>query len=234
MIVYGQNPVEEILAVARDQIRRIVVDHDRRIEDLDIGDDIRCVIDPEELERLTNGGHHQGVAAELGDFQYANWEKLVGSVRDASTACFVVLDQVQDPHNLGAILRSAAALGVDGVLVPKDRSASVTDAVVRTSAGLAFRVPVCRVTNIARTLAELKEEGFWTVGTVMDGDTDLWDVDFKMKTALVLGGEGSGIRRLVQEGCDFKARIPMADGAESLNVSVAAAIAMYEIRRQLG
>lgn len=231
-VVYGKHPVEEVLMLAPKEIVRLVADYAERFRDFSIPEEIAVEVDPEELERITSGGNHQGIAAELAPFHYTPLSEVLTSIGGHPTAQIVVLDQVQDPHNLGAILRSAAALDADAVVIAKDRAAGVTDTVIRTSAGLAYRVPVCMVTNIARTLDSLREEGFWVVGTFMDGDTDLWDVDFEMKTALVMGGE-IGMRRLVREKCDFRARIPMAPGAESLNVSVAASVALYEIARQL-
>jgi 23S rRNA (guanosine2251-2'-O)-methyltransferase len=234
LIVYGRHPVEELLQAAPAQVERIVVDRGGRTDGLTLPEGLRIDVDAGELDRLTNGGNHQGIAAVLGPFRYTPLGELLAAVEDQTTACVVVLDQVQDPHNLGAILRSAAAFGADGVVIAKDRSASVTDTVVRTSAGLAYRVPIARVTNIARTLREMKEDHrFWAVATVLGGDTDIWDIDFKMKTALVMGGEGPGIRRLVEETCDFQARIPMQVGVDSLNVSVATGVVLYEIARQV-
>ncbi len=234
MIVYGRHPVEELLGVAPDELERLVVDRRDRADGLSLPDGLRVDIDSDELEQITRGGNHQGIAAVLGPFRYTPLGELLAAVEERTTACVVVLDQVQDPHNLGAILRSVAAFGADGVIIAKDRSASVTDTVVRTSAGLAYRVPIARVTNIARTLREMKEDHrFWAVATVLDGDTDVWDIDFQMKTALVMGGEGPGIRRLVDETCDFRARIPMSSGVDSLNVSVATGVMLYEIARQV-
>ncbi len=227
-IVYGRHPVEEIFAVARDQIERLVLDRADRADGLSLAG-LTVTVDAVELETLTQSGNHQGIAAVLQPFQYAPFEPL----REIAAGCVVVLDQVQDPHNLGAILRSAAALGASAVVIPKDRAAVVTDTVIRTSAGLAYRVPVVQVTNIARTLEALAESGFWSVGMMMDGDQTIAQVDLRGKIAIVVGGEGDGIRRLVAEKCDFRARIPMQTGAESLNVSVAAGVAMYEWRRQV-
>lgn len=226
-IVYGRHPVEEILAVARDQVVRIVVDRDNRVDDLDV-EGLRVIVDADELNLITRHGNHQGIAAELGEFRYAP----LSTATEIDSGCVVVLDQVQDPHNLGAVLRSAAALGAAAVIIPGDRAADVSDTVIRTSAGLAYRVPVVQVTNIARTLGELAKAGFWSTALVMDGEQELRSVDLAGKCALVLGGE-VGIRRLVLETCDFKARISMAEGAESLNVSVAAGIALYEWSRQI-
>lgn len=228
-VVYGRHPVEEILAVARPQVQRILVDRADRVRDLDVTG-LPVDVDPAALEELCRGGNHQGIAAVLGEFRYADLAALAA----IESGCVVVLDQVQDPHNLGAVLRTAAAIGVAGVVIARDRSAAVTDTVIRTSAGLAYRVPVAQVTNIARSLEELAAAGFWSVATVMDAEQTIWDVDLGGKIAIVMGGEGPGIRRLVLEKCDFRARIPMAEGAESLNVSVAAGIAMYEWRRQRG
>lgn len=233
MIVYGRHPVEELLVAAPSQVERLVVDRGGRTDGLSLPEGLRVDIDASELEHLTDGGNHQGIAALLGPFQYTPLGQVLDAVADDSTACVVVLDQVQDPHNLGAILRSAVAFGADGIVIPKDRSASVTETVVRTSAGLAFQIPIARVTNVARTLREMKDDHrFWAVATVLDGDTDVWDIDFQMKTALVVGGEGPGIRRLVRETCDFHARIPMHADVDSLNVSVATGVCLYEIARQ--
>lgn len=239
MRIYGIHPVEELLSVAPDRvttvyasdagassmetIRKLVADSDALIEPADNA----------RLDELAHGGNHQGVVAEATPFQYVELDELIERTEDASRACLVVLDQVQDPQNLGAILRSAAAMGVDGAVIPKDRAAGVTGAVVRASSGQAFRVPVAQITNVARTVDRLKEHGYWSVAAEMDADSqDLWDIDFDMKTALVIGSEHSGIRRLVHEKCDFYARIPMESGVESLNVAAAATVLLYEIRRQ--
>lgn len=144
----------------------------------------------------------------------------------------LVLDQVQDPHNLGACLRSAEGAGVQAVVVPKDRSAPMTPTVRMVATGAAERVPVARVTNLARTLGELKERGVWLVGTDEDAPQLLWEVDLTGPLAIVMGSEGSGLRRLTREACDFMARLPMAGGVASLNVSVATGICLFEAVRQ--
>jgi 23S rRNA (guanosine2251-2'-O)-methyltransferase len=227
IVVFGRRPVEEVLDVARDHIRRMVVDRVDRTAQLDTAG-LQVVVDAELLDNLCRG-NHQGVAAELNAFQYAPFDDLLQLER----GCVVVLDSVQDPHNLGAILRTAAVLGVDGVVIAKDRAADVTGTVVRTSAGLAYRVPIARVTNVARSLEQLAEAGFWSVGTDGGGDSAIWDVDLAAKTALVIGAEGTGLRRLVAKKCDFLAKIPMAVEGSSLNASVAAGMAIYEWRRQI-
>ncbi|MGM0558943.1 MAG: 23S rRNA (guanosine(2251)-2'-O)-methyltransferase RlmB [Myxococcota bacterium] len=239
MRIYGIHPVEELLKVAPDRvtkvyasdpgsqsmetIRSLVAEADALIEPA--GDD--------RLDEMAHGGNHQGVVVEATPFQYVELDDLVAQTAEQSRACVVVLDQVQDPQNLGAILRSAAAMGVDGVVIPKDRAAGVTAAVVRASSGQAYRVPVAQITNVARTVDRLKEHGYWSVGADMNaGSQDVWDIDFDMKTALVIGSESQGIRRLVSEKCDLHARIPMEPGVESLNAAAAATVMFYEIRRQ--
>lgn len=234
-IVYGKHPVEEILTVAREHILRIVVDRPDRV-DVEATTGLVVLHDPQLLEKLCGRGNHQGIAAELRPFRYATLDQIL----DGEDGCILVLDQVQDPHNLGAMLRTAAALGVRAVVIGKDRAAAVTDTVIRTSAGLAFRVDVVQVTNIARTLEQLAEHGFWSVALVSGdvsrseeaGAPPLWEVDLAAKTTLVMGGEGPGLRRLVLQRCDLRATIPMANGAQSLNVSVAAGMAIYEWSRQ--
>lgn len=239
MHIYGIHPTEELLRTAPDQIYTIFA-ADPSASKLD---DVRTLATSlglslqqasyDELDRMAEGGNHQGIVIQTRPFEYVGLDAVLHATKDAGRACVLVLDQIQDPHNLGAILRSAAAMGVDGVIIPKDRAAGVTAAVVRASAGQALRVRVARITNVARTLDELKDQGWWTAGAMLgEHTTDLWDMDFQMKTALVMGSEHQGIRRLVGEKCDFKVRIPMAAGVESLNVASAASILLYEVRRQ--
>lgn len=237
MIIFGVHPVEEILTTAPDAVRRIM---SSRLDATELAE-IRQLCEArgiwvqsvrkDELDQLAEG-NHQGVVAELHGFNYAHLPTIIDKLGDSPWARIVVLDQVQDPQNLGAILRSAAGLGVDAVIIPKDRAAAITSTVIRASAGLAFRVPVVQVTNIARTLDELKEVNFWTVGTFMENATPSWDMDFRMRTALVLGSEHKGVRPLVEKKCDFRVSIPMDEGTESLNVATAASILLYEIKRQ--
>lgn len=179
----------------------------------------------EELDRLTGGGRHQGVAARAGSFRYSAVEDVISAPGRGA----VVLDGIMDPRNLGAIVRSSRASGVRGLVIPQDRSAAVTAAVVTASAGTIFGVPVARVPNLARAMAALKEAGMWAVGLAADADSTVAEIPDLEEPALVVGGEGEGLRRLVRERCDFLARIPMAEAVESLNASVATAIALYEL-----
>lgn len=239
MNIFGVHPVEELIRTAPEQVQQVRSSRWDAVELAEVRSlcdaaGIRRVsVSKPELDEEIERGNHQGVVADTKEFPYANLETVLKGLGDRTTACILVLDQVQDPQNLGAILRAAAAFSVDAVVIPKDRAATITSTVVRASSGLAYRVPVAIATNVARTLSHLKEEGFWTVGAFMDGEFTTWDMDFKMKTALVMGGESKGIRPLVEKGCDFRTRIPMHSGVESLNVGVATAIMLYEIHKQI-
>jgi 23S rRNA (guanosine2251-2'-O)-methyltransferase len=185
------------------------------------------------LDRMTGGARHQGVVARYDAPVPLAESELPRLVDEAGNgALFLVLDGVTDPHNLGACLRSAEAAGVTAVVVPKDRAVGITPTVRRASAGAADRVPLVAATNLSRTLKSLKEAGVWFVGLVGDVDASIYSIDLKGPIAIVLGSEGEGMRRLTREACDFLAKIPMRGGVESLNVSVATGIALFEALRQ--
>lgn len=181
------------------------------------------------LRRLTGSPRHQGLAARTGPFQYRPLDELLG--RRAGP--LLMLDQIQDPHNLGALLRTAAATGVSGVLVPRHGAVGVTPTVEKVAAGAVNDVAICRVANLRRTLLDLKKAGYWSVGLMPGGGQNLFDLEVPSPWVLVLGGE-QGLRPLVLQTCDFRASIPMESAVESLNASVAGAVAMYELRRQGG
>jgi 23S rRNA (guanosine2251-2'-O)-methyltransferase len=178
---------------------------------------------------LARGAVHQGVAARVGPYPYVDLEDLLA----ASDPLVVVLDGVTDPHNLGAVMRVAEGAGASGVVIPKDRAAGVTPAAVKASAGASEHVPVSRVTNIRRAIDRMKEAGLW-VYAAEAGGTSYTELDLTGPVGLVLGSEGKGVRRLVREGCDGSVSIPMRGAVESLNVSVAAAVLLYEAGRQRG
>ncbi len=185
------------------------------------------------LEQLAGTPKHQNIVAEVELPEPLDFDGLLADVRQKSTApLLAMLDGVQDPHNLGAILRTADAAGIDGIIVPKDKAVGITPAVVKTSAGAAAHVPVAVVTNLARSMDALKDAGFWITGTDEDGDKLYTAGDFAGPTVIVLGSEGKGMKRLVRERCDFLVRIPMRGKVSSLNVSVAAGLLFYEARRQ--
>lgn len=189
-----------------------------------------------ELDRMTDGAVHQGVAARIPPYAYADPQDLMHDAMDRSEQPFVVaLDGVTDPRNLGAVIRSSAAFGVDGVIVPERRAAGMTASAWKTSAGAAARVPVARATNLTRTINEYKKAGFVVAGLAADGDVDLHNLETEMASGpffLIVGGEATGMSRLVRDNCDVIISIPMYDDTESLNAGVAAGIALYEIAKR--
>ena len=186
-----------------------------------------------ELDKITQGARHQGVAAQAEAAEIHDEGGLDGLLDGLRVAPFLlVLDGVQDPHNLGACLRSANGAGVHAVIAPKDRSAGLTSVARKVASGAAEATPFVQVTNLARTLRDLKERNIWLVGLTGEADQTLYEMDLKGPLALVLGAEGDGMRRLTKEHCDFLAKLPMAGTVESLNVSVATGIALFEATRQ--
>jgi 23S rRNA (guanosine2251-2'-O)-methyltransferase len=185
----------------------------------------------EGLDRRSQGQRHQGVLGEGGAFAYVDFEAILAAVATrGETALILALDGVTDPHNLGAILRSAAAAAVDGVILPERRSAAVNETVIRASAGTAGRVPVCRVVNLGRALDDLKECGAWIYGLAAgEGSRDYLLESFDRATVLVLGAEGEGLHQKIRERCDGLLHIPMPGGIESLNVSAAAAVTLFRV-----
>ncbi|MEM1081673.1 MAG: 23S rRNA (guanosine(2251)-2'-O)-methyltransferase RlmB, partial [Pseudomonadota bacterium] len=185
------------------------------------------------LDRMVNGEHHQGVVVEFKPPPVQTDGDLDTLIEQAGQQLLVlVLDQVQDPHNLGACLRSAAAASAQAVIIPRDRAASLTPAARRAAAGAAESMPLIEVANLSRTLQSLTRQGVWCVGLAGEADASIHEVDLQGPLALVLGGEEHGLRRLTRERCDALARIPMPGSMESLNVSVAAGIALFECLRQ--
>lgn len=195
-------------------------------------DTIINFVDKERLDRLANSGHHQGVVAQAAAYEYAKVEDILNAAKEKGEAPFIfILDEIEDPHNLGAIIRTANLCGAHGVIIPKRRAVGLTVTVAKTSAGAVNYTPVAKVTNIAKTIEELKKEGMWFVCADMDGQT-MYDLNLTGPIGLVIGNEGAGVSRLVKEKCDFTASIPMKGDIDSLNASVAAGVLAYEIVRQ--
>jgi 23S rRNA (guanosine2251-2'-O)-methyltransferase len=190
------------------------------------------MVGPQSLAKLAGDVAHQGVVAALRSLKPWDEDMLIASLNEVPDALLLVLDGVTDPHNLGACLRTADAAGARAVMLPKDRSAGVDAVARKVAAGAAEFVPVVPVTNLARALARLKQSGIWIVGTDGEAPQPLYAADLNRPLALVLGAEGEGMRRLTRDSCDFLVRIPMAGQVESLNVSVAAGIALFEAGRQ--
>lgn len=195
-------------------------------------DTIINYVSKERLDQLSETGAHQGVIAQVAAYEYASVDDILAKADEKGQPPFVfVLDGIEDPHNLGAIIRTANLAGAHGVIIPRRHAAGLTSVVVKTSAGALNYTPVAKVTNISRTIEELKERGIWFVCADMDGET-MYDLNLAGPIGLVIGNEGSGVSRLVREVCDFTASIPMQGDLDSLNASVAAGVLAYEIVRQ--
>lgn len=195
-------------------------------------DTIINFVDKERLDRLAGTGHHHGVVAQAAAYEYAEVEDILKAAKDKGEAPFIfILDEIEDPHNLGAIIRTANQAGAHGVIIPKRRAVGLTATVAKTSAGAINYTPVAKVTNISKTIEDLKKQGMWFVCADMDGTT-MYDLNLTGPIGLVIGNEGSGVGRLVKEKCDFVASIPMKGDIDSLNASVAAGVLAYEIVRQ--
>jgi 23S rRNA (guanosine2251-2'-O)-methyltransferase len=190
-------------------------------------------VDKKKLDQLVPQMQHQGVVAQVAAYDYAEVEDILARAREkGETPFIIVLDEIEDPHNLGSILRSADCTGVHGVIIPKRRSVGLTATVAKTSVGAMEYVPVARVTNIAQTLKELKDAGIWIAGADGTAPKNVYDTDLTLPLAIVIGNEGKGIGRLIKETCDFLVKLPMFGQINSLNASVAASVLMYETVRQ--
>ncbi|GAB6099829.1 23S rRNA (guanosine(2251)-2'-O)-methyltransferase RlmB [Halanaerocella petrolearia] len=246
--VEGRNPVIEALKADR-EIEEILVLKTARgnainqIYDLANEKDINIKkVAKGRLNQLAKSHSHQGVIAQAKDLDYWNLDHLVQYVKeqvaiddDKDAPFLVLLDEIKDPHNFGAIMRICDGAGVDGVIIPKRRSVGFTPVVAKASAGAVEHVPVAKVTNLARTIDKLKDKGFWIAGADIDGDQNYFEADLAGSIGLVIGSEGTGMRRLVKEKCDFLVQMPMRGQVDSLNASVAAGILIYDsIRQRIG
>ena len=229
MYVYGKNVVNEILK-DNTPIKKVFLSDN--FSDKDILNKLRSLntntkyCKPYELDKIVDG-NHQGIVLEVPDYQYFDIDDLLVN----ENPLIVILDHLEDPHNFGAIIRTCEAAGIDGIIIPKNRSVDVNSTVMKTSTGALNHVKICQVTNLKNTMDYLKKKGFWIVGTDMDG-TDYTQVDYKGKMAIITGSEGFGMSRLVKDNCDFIASIPMYGEVNSLNASVATAIIVYEAIKQ--
>jgi 23S rRNA (guanosine2251-2'-O)-methyltransferase len=230
-IIHGVRPVIEALRSRKREVFEVL--DAAKISEVAKVADVASVpvkkVTRARIEELARGAAHQGVAARVGPYPYSD----LGEILAAPDPLILVLDSVTDPRNLGAVLRAAEGAGASGVVIPKDRVVGVTAAAVKASAGASEHVPVARETNLRRAIDRMKEAGVWVYAAEVGGTT-YTELDLSGSVALVLGSEGRGVRRLVREGCDGAVSIPMVGAVESLNVSVAAAILLYEARRQRG
>ena len=228
MLVYGKNSCEEILKQGKD-IKRVYLERnfkDKVITSLIEKLKIKPVfLTKYELDEMTLG-NNQGVAVDVLEFKYADIDEII-----KENGFIVMLDHLEDTHNFGAIIRTCEAAGVDGIIIPKDRSVSVNSTVMKTSSGAAVNVKICMVTNLVQTINYLKEKGYWIYASSMDG-TSYTSEDYKTSTCIIIGNEGKGVSELVRKSADFIVSIPMIGKINSLNASVAAGIFIYEVVRQ--
>jgi len=240
--IYGRNPVYETLRAGRRTVMEMVLPPPNRGED-DLIAQLRATAaargivcrseDRERLDKFTHFGHHQGVALKVSPYSYVDFADVASEAADDENALVVVLDHLEDPQNVGSILRTALCAGATGVVIPEDRACGITPAAVRASAGASEHLKIARVVNVVRAMKELQEAGVWFTGLDWGDDAKPYtEIDFTGRAGLVVGAEGAGISRLVRETCDFVAELPMPGGFESLNAGVAAGIALYEILRQ--
>ena len=219
MYVYGKNVAKDI----KTKIEKAYVVKNFKDKDILSKIDAPIVyVDKQKLDSMVDG-LHQGIVLKINDYDFYDIQDLTDDV-------IVILDHLEDPHNLGAIIRTCEAAGIKDIVIPKDRSVSINSTVMKTSAGCLDRVKIASVTNLVNTINYLKEKGYWVIGTDMIG-TDYKDLDYKGKIVIIIGNEGKGMSRLVKESCDFIASIPMYGEVNSLNASVAAAIILFEARR---
>ena len=235
--IYGINPLSEALRSDSCPIKEVWVAEGRDLTRLqgiiDMAESKGVPIkrvERSKLDSLTASAPHQGVVGFIDQFNYADLDMVLQ--RSEDTPFLLVLDGIEDPRNLGALIRTADACGVWGVIIPKDRAAGITPAVAKSSAGAVFHLPMVRVTNISSTLKKIKENGIWVVGADAEAHTDLFHQDLTIPVAVVIGGEGKGLRPLIKRECDLLVSIPMKSKVNSLNASVAGSIILYEVIRQ--
>ncbi len=219
MYVYGKNVAKEL----QSKIEKVYVANN--FKDKELLKSIQAPIiyvDKNKLDKMVDGVH-QGIVLKIADYEY----KDISSLNNETV---VILDHLEDPHNLGAIIRTCEAAGITDIILPKDRSVQVNSTVMKTSAGCLDKVNLYQVTNLVQTINHLKKQGFWIIGTDMNG-TDYKKIDYQGKIAIIIGNEGNGMSRLIKESCDFIASIPMYGTVNSLNASVAAGIVLFEVRR---
>lgn len=228
MYIYGKNVIEETLK-ANEKIKKIYIYRNFNEENILKEIEKRNIpinyLEKYELDKMVTG-NHQGIIASVPEFEYSDIDSVI-----KENGLLILLDHIEDPHNFGAIIRTCEAAGVDGIIIPKDRSVEVNGTVIKVSTGAIKTMKIVMVTNLVRTIKELKEKGYWIVGTDLTG-TDYDKIDYKGSTAIVIGNEGSGMSRLVKETCDFITTIPMYGKTNSLNASVATGIVVFEAIKQ--
>ena len=230
MIVYGKNVARDLLKNNK-KIEKIILQdnfNDKEIISLVEKNNIKYkIVSKRDIDHLVDGVH-QGILLYVSDYKYSSLDDLINN---EDNSFLVLLDHLEDPHNLGAIIRTCEAAGVDGIVLPKDRQVQVNSTVYKTSVGTLDNVKIASVTNLVTAINKLKDAGYWIVGTALNNSVDYREIDYSGKIALVIGNEGNGISNIVEKNCDFIAKIPMYGKTNSLNASVAAGIMIYEVIR---
>lgn len=227
MLVYGRNVAKEVLQKPEKVIKVTLQEgfDDKEINSLLENNKIKTdYLDKKEFSKFDKFSH-QGIILDIEDFNYVNYKEFL----DVPNAKIVILDHLEDPHNFGAIIRTCEAAGINGIVIPKDRAVDVNSTVMKTSAGALENVKIAKVPNLINVINDLKDNGFWIVGTAMSGSVDYRDIDYTGKIALIIGNEGKGMSKVVLDSCDYIAKIPMYGKINSLNASVAAGIMIYEV-----
>lgn len=237
--VEGRNAVTELLATGRRVERLFVLEGARPGDPIaSLTDEARAkgirvdAVSRHELDRMSERGAHQGVVAIVEPFRYVELDAVLARAAEKPTSLLIVLDHVTDPGNLGAVIRTAEVVGADAVVIPKDRAAAMTASAIKSAAGAAEHMPICRVSNVAQALARCKQEHYWVTGASEKADTLAWDAPLDGRIALVMGAEGTGLARLTERECDLLVRLPVQGHIGSLNVSAATAVLAYEWLRR--
>lgn len=234
-IVYGKNVVKQLLS-SNKKIHELYIVEGFNDKEFDkyIREQKTIVkkMGKKKLDQITNEGNHQGIAAQIDDYKIYSMEELVNSAKDKTNPVFLMLDGLEDPHNLGAMLRTCDAIGVDGIIVGKHRSVGLTPTVAKVSTGAIDTVKVAQVTNLVKTIEYLKDKGFWVVGTDIDNSRNYTEGTYDVPLVVIIGNEGVGMSSLVKKNCDYCISLPMVGSVQSLNASVACGIIMYEIYNQ--
>ena len=238
LIIEGRNAIIEAFRAGRSVDKLFIQEHTKEgsmntlLREAKKTNTLIKYVPKERLDQISETGHHQGAVAFVAAYNYAEIDDMFALAEEKGESPFIIiLDEIEDPHNLGAIIRTANLAGAHGVIVPKNRACGLTATVVKASAGAINYTPIAKVTNISQTIESLKEKGMWFVCADMDGET-MYDIDLTGSIGLVIGNDGKGVSRLVKEKCDFVARIPMSGDIDSLNASVATGVLAYEIVRQ--
>jgi 23S rRNA (guanosine2251-2'-O)-methyltransferase len=238
-LIYGIHPVEEALLSGEGKVQKIWIAYGRSGDTVNKlasrARDLRIPVaykDRKALDHQTNSSRHQGIVALLADVDPLSLEEILARERRGNYRLLLLLDRIQDPRNLGAIIRTANSAGVDGIILTRHRSASITPAVAKASAGALETMPLATVANVTHTIKTLKTKGIWVFGAEPRAEMTVYQADFQQDICIVIGGEGKGLGQLVKQHCDFLIRIPRAGGVTSLNVSVAAGVLLYEVYRQ--